>query len=122
MMDATEVRDDLLHRLKTHFGHDGFRPMQEPIVADAVAGRDVFVILPTGGGKSLCYQFPAVVGEGLTVVVSPLIALMQNQVDLLTANGVPATFLNSTLSREAQRDREQRTLAGEFKLLYLAPE
>ncbi|MFA9476861.1 DNA helicase RecQ [Phycisphaerales bacterium AB-hyl4] len=122
MMDATEVRDDLLHPLKTHFGHERFRPMQAPIVADALAGRDSFVILPTGGGKSLCYQLPAVVGDGVTIVVSPLIALMHNQVDLLSANGVPAAYLNSTLSRDAQRDCEQRALAGEFKLLYLAPE
>ncbi|MEX2389324.1 MAG: RecQ family ATP-dependent DNA helicase, partial [Phycisphaeraceae bacterium] len=121
-MDATEVIDGLGHLLKTHFGHERFRPMQAPIVADALAGRDAFVILPTGGGKSLCYQLPAVAGEGLTVVVSPLIALMQNQVDLLTANGIPAAFLNSTLSRDEQRERERKALAGEYKLLYLAPE
>ncbi len=115
--------DDLDRLLKQHFGHEAFRPMQRTIVDDAVAGRDVFVILPTGGGKSLCYQLPALIeGAGLTVVVSPLIALMQNQVDLLTANGIPATFLNSTLDREELYRREKAALAGEYRLLYLAPE
>ena len=109
--------------LKQHFGHEAFRPMQRAIVDDAVAGRDVFVILPTGGGKSLCYQLPALVEpEGLTVVVSPLIALMQNQVDLLKANGIAATFLNSTLDRAELQRREAAALAGEVRLLYLAPE
>ncbi|MEO1237312.1 MAG: DNA helicase RecQ [Planctomycetota bacterium] len=109
--------------LKQHFGHDAFRPRQQAIVDDAAAGRDVFVILPTGGGKSLCYQLPALADDsGTTVVVSPLIALMQNQVDLLTANGVPATYLNSTLDLDEQWSREQDAVAGKFRLVYLAPE
>ncbi|MEM8738003.1 MAG: DNA helicase RecQ [Planctomycetota bacterium] len=112
---------DLL--LKQHFGHHAFRPQQRAIIDDAVAGRDVFVILPTGGGKSLCYQLPALADDrGTTVVVSPLIALMQNQVDLLTANGVPATYLNSTLDLDEQWSREQDALAGKYRLVYLAPE
>jgi ATP-dependent DNA helicase RecQ len=109
--------------LKQHFGHDTFRPMQRQIVDDAIAGRDVFVILPTGGGKSLCYQLPALADDdGTTVVVSPLIALMQNQVDLLQANGIAATFLNSTLDPPELYRREQAALQGEYRLLYLAPE
>ncbi|MEM7627540.1 MAG: DNA helicase RecQ [Planctomycetota bacterium] len=115
--------DTLDTLLKQHFGHDAFRPQQRQIIDDAVAGRDVFVILPTGGGKSLCYQLPALADEcGTTVVVSPLIALMQNQVDLLTANGIPATFLNSTLDLDELYQREQDALAGKYRLVYLAPE
>ncbi|MBB6430885.1 DNA helicase RecQ [Algisphaera agarilytica] len=115
--------DHLSHLLKQHFGHDEFRPLQRAIIDDAVAGRDVFVILPTGGGKSLCYQLPALADEtGTTVVVSPLIALMQNQVDLLTANGIPATFLNSTLDLDELYQREQDALAGKYRLVYMAPE
>jgi ATP-dependent DNA helicase RecQ len=111
------------HLLKQHFGHDAFRPMQRQIVDDALAGRDVFVILPTGGGKSLCYQLPALLDDaGTTVVVSPLIALMQNQVDLLQANGIAATFLNSTLDLDELYHREQDALAGKYRLIYLAPE
>ena len=121
--DPAAARDALDNLLKAHFGHEAFRPRQRAIVDDAVAGRDVFVILPTGGGKSLCYQLPALIEDaGLTVVVSPLIALMQNQVDLLTANGIPATFLNSTLDRAELHQREQAALAGEYRLLYMAPE
>jgi len=109
--------------LKQHFGHDAFRPQQRSIIDDAVAGRDVFVILPTGGGKSLCYQLPALADEsGTTIVISPLIALMQNQVDLLTANGIPATFLNSTLDLDELYQREQDALAGRYRLVYMAPE
>jgi len=91
--------------LKRTFGHTGFRPLQEEIVKDALAGRDVFALLPTGGGKSLCYQLPALARGGLTVVVSPLISLMKDQVDALTASGVAATFLNSTLSADESRRR-----------------
>lgn len=115
--------DHLNSLLKQHFGHDDFRPQQRAIIDDAVAGRDVFVILPTGGGKSLCYQLPALADEsGTTIVISPLIALMQNQVDLLTANGIPATFLNSTLDLDELYQREQDALAGKYRLVYMAPE
>ena len=80
--------------LKKYFGYETFRPLQAQIIADALAGRDVFALLPTGGGKSLCFQLPALVRQGLTIVVSPLIALMKDQVDALQTSGIPATFLN----------------------------
>lgn len=108
--------------LKRHFGHATFRPMQEAIIADALAGRDVFVVMPTGGGKSLCYQLPALASPGTTVVVSPLIALMQNQVEALLANGIRAALINSTLSPQEQAERTEQAIAGAFDLLYLAPE
>src|SRR6267142_474077 len=93
MIDKTS----LLTSLKTHFGFTSFRPLQENIIQDALAGRDVFALLPTGGGKSLCFQLPALVQPGLTVVISPLIALMKDQVDALQASGIAATLLNSSL-------------------------
>jgi len=113
---------DLLSILKQHFGFTSFRPLQEEIIRDALAGKDVFALLPTGGGKSLCFQLPAMAREGLTVVVSPLIALMKDQVDALRENGVPATFLNSSLSSEESRRRLRGLHGGEYRLLYAAPE
>ncbi len=113
---------ELLHTLKEVFGYDTFRPLQEPIIRDSLAGRDVFALLPTGGGKSLCYQLPALLRNGLTVVVSPLIALMKDQVDGLHAAGVAATFLNSTLNAAESRRRLRGLHQGEFRLLYAAPE
>ncbi len=112
----------LLSALKQHFGYDSFRPLQEDIIRDTLAGRDTFALLPTGGGKSLCFQLPALLRDGLTVVVSPLIALMKDQVDALCASGIPATFLNSTLDSTEARDRFRGLYRGEFKLLYAAPE
>src|SRR5438309_6504258 len=108
--------------LKQHFGFTSFRPLQEQIIRDSLAGRDVFALLPTGGGKSLCFQLPALARPGLTVVVSPLIALMKDQVDALQASGVPATFLNSSLKPEESRARLRGLHQGEFRLLYAAPE
>ena len=108
--------------LKKYFGFASFRPLQEEIIADALSGKDVFAVLPTGGGKSLCFQLPAVARSGLTVVVSPLIALMKDQVDALQAAGVPATFLNSSLAPEESRLRLRGLHHGEFRLLYVAPE
>ncbi len=113
---------DLLAPLKKHFGYDAFRPLQEEIVRDALAGRDVFALMPTGGGKSLCFQLPALLREGLTIVVSPLIALMKDQVDALQASGVSATFLNSSLDGTEARARLRGLYNGEFRLLYVAPE
>ncbi len=108
--------------LKRFFGFDSFRPLQEEIIRDALAGKDVFAVLPTGGGKSLCFQLPALTRPGLTVVVSPLIALMKDQVDALQAAGVPATFLNSSLAAGESRPRLRGLHNGEFRLLYVAPE
>jgi ATP-dependent DNA helicase RecQ len=112
----------LLAALKQHFGFDSFRPGQEEIVRQALAGRDVFALLPTGGGKSLCFQLPAVMEEGLTIVVSPLIALMKDQVDALQVAGIPATFLNSTLGAVESKSRLRSLYAGQPRLLYMAPE
>src|SRR5213079_363974 len=96
---------DLRAALKKHFGYDHFRPLQEEIVTDALAGRDVLALMPTGGGKSVCFQLPALLRDGITIVVSPLIALMKDQVDSLRASGIAATFLNSTLEAEEARQR-----------------
>jgi ATP-dependent DNA helicase RecQ len=112
----------LLPLLKQSFGFDSFRPLQEEIIRDALAGRDVFALLPTGGGKSLCFQLPALARAGLTVVVSPLISLMKDQVDALQASGIAATFLNSTLSSSEGAKRTQGLRNGEYNLLYVAPE
>jgi len=113
---------NLLPLLKQYFGFTSFRPLQEEIIRDSLAGKDVFALLPTGGGKSLCFQLPALVRDGLTVVVSPLIALMKDQVDALQAAGVAATFLNSSLAAGESRNRLRGLHNGEFKLLYVAPE
>ena len=115
-------RDQIFAPLKQYFGFASFRPLQEEIIRDSLAGRDVFAVLPTGGGKSLCFQLPALVRPGLTVVVSPLIALMKDQVDALQAAGVAATFLNSSLGAGGSRPRLRGLHAGEFRLLYVAPE
>ncbi len=112
----------LAHVLKTTFGYSSFRPLQREICEASLAGRDVFALLPTGGGKSLCFQLPALVRPGLTVVVSPLIALMKDQVDALQASGVAATFMNSTLDADEARSRLRGLHRGEYKLLYVAPE
>ncbi|MBW4649813.1 MAG: DNA helicase RecQ [Kastovskya adunca ATA6-11-RM4] len=108
--------------LKHFFGYDTFRPGQQQIVEEALQNRDLLIIMPTGGGKSLCFQLPALLKPGLTVVVSPLIALMQDQVCALQDNGIGATFLNSSLSYEQVRSREAAILDGKIKLLYVAPE
>ena len=112
----------LLPLLKQYFGFKSFRPLQEEIIRDALAGKDVFALLPTGGGKSLCFQLPAMARAGLTVVVSPLIALMKDQVDALQSSGVPATFLNSSLAAGEARARLRGLHTGQYRLLYAAPE
>lgn len=108
--------------LKTTFGYDTFRPLQREIIENVLARRDSLAIMPTGGGKSLCYQIPALMFEGLTVVVSPLIALMKDQVEQMRAAGVPALFINSTLSPEAYAENMDYVRRGQVKLLYVAPE
>lgn len=108
--------------LKHYFGYTSFRPGQQPIIEQALSNQDLLVVMPTGGGKSLCFQLPALLKKGLTVVVSPLIALMQDQVQALRDNGIGATFLNSTLNAHKVRSREEAILNGKVKLLYVAPE
>src|SRR5437868_12223951 len=110
------------HILKQYFGHDTFWPGQREIIEHALAGRDAFVLMPTGGGKSLTYQLPALMMPGLTIVISTLIALMHDQVDRLRVNGIPATFINSSLSPNERSQREQAAINGTLKLLYVAPE
>src|SRR5206468_3325076 len=113
---------DLPSSLKKHFGYDEFRPLQEEIVSDALAGRDVFALMPTGGGKSLCFQLPALLRDGLTIVISPLISLLKDQVDALQTSGIAATFLNSALDRHEAVERLRGLNRGQYRMLYLAPE
>ena len=108
--------------LRDVFGYGAFRDQQQAIIEQLVHGGDALVLMPTGGGKSLCYQIPALLREGTAVVVSPLIALMQDQVEALRQLGVAAAFLNSSLDASAQADVERRFLGGGLKLLYVAPE
>ena len=112
----------LAAELKRRFGFDSFRPGQQQIVSDILAGRDVLAIMPTGGGKSLCFQLPALLRPGVCIVVSPLIALMQDQVRLLQDNGIEAAFINSSLDRAEVARRLARLEQGELKLVYVAPE
>jgi ATP-dependent DNA helicase RecQ len=117
-----QLTDDALRVLRQVFGYETFRENQREIVDVVIGGGDTLVLMPTGGGKSLCYQIPALVRDGVAVVISPLIALMQDQVDALTALGVRAGFVNSSQSLDARRRVESAFLAGELDLLYLAPE
>ena len=113
---------ELFRALKKHFGYDQFRPLQKEIIEDALAGRDVFALMPTGGGKSLCFQLPALVRNGLTIVVSPLISLMKDQVDALQTSGIHATYLNSTLDGAEAKARWRGLHRGKYRMLYVAPE
>lgn len=122
MSPSTTASLTPVQALKHYFGYDSFRPGQEQIVVNALQGNDQLVVMPTGGGKSLCFQLPALLQSGLTIVVSPLIALMQDQVQLLQDNGIQATFLNSSLGAGEIRQRSQLLLNGQIKLLYVAPE
>jgi len=112
----------VLEQLKAYFGFDRFLPLQEEIITKVLAKRDTLVLMPTGGGKSLCYQLPALRFQGLTLVVSPLIALMKDQVDGLLANGVPAGLLNSTLTAQEANQVQDQARQGKIKILYVAPE
>ena len=111
-----------LDLLQSVFGYPSFRGQQQAIVEQLCAGGDALVLMPTGGGKSLCYQIPALLRQGTGIVVSPLIAFMQDQVDALREAGVAAAYLNSSLGAEDQREVERQLLAGELNLLYVAPE
>ncbi|PKB83322.1 MAG: DNA helicase RecQ [SAR202 cluster bacterium Io17-Chloro-G9] len=114
--------DKLLKLLKSYFGFDRFLPLQEEIIQGVLGGKDTLVLMPTGGGKSLCYQLPALCFNGLTLVVSPLIALMKDQVDALNANGIAASFINSTLTAAEIAAVQEQARSGALKLLYAAPE
>src|SRR5438128_699232 len=113
---------DLLTTLRRYWGYDTFRPLQESIVGSLLCGHDTCVVMPTGGGKSLCYQLPAVMLGRTAVVVSPLIALMQDQSAQLAQMGIPAAVLNSSLSKSQQAAVTRKAQAGEYRLLYLSPE
>ena len=119
MPSMSRSASEILHQV---FGYDSFRGLQASIIETLIAGRDALVLMPTGGGKSLCYQIPALVRPGVGIVISPLIALMQDQVDALRQLGVKAAFLNSTQTLEDQRGIERQLMAGELNLLYVAPE
>ena len=108
--------------LERYFGFRDFREPQGEVISGILHGKDVFVVMPTGGGKSLCYQLPAILLDGVTIVVSPLVALMKDQVDALVARGLAATLINSTISGTEQQHRIRRMRGGEFKLVYIAPE
>lgn len=121
-MMVAEDKDTLRAKLKEFFGYTSFRGNQETVIRNILSGRNTFVIMPTGAGKSLCYQLPAMMREGLAIVISPLIALMKNQVDQLNAYGIHARFLNSTLSKGEITKLKRDCISGAVKLLYVAPE
>ena len=120
---ATDTsRPSLEDELKYFFGYDEFRPGQEEIIKQVLQGQDCLVLMPTGGGKSLCYQLPATRLPGVTIVISPLIALMKDQVDGLNRQGISAAYVNSSLSTQAINDIFFRLANNQIKLLYVAPE
>src|SRR5262249_1030047 len=114
--------DDAQSALERHFGFSRFREGQDNVIEAVLAGQDVIVVMPTGGGKSLCYQLPALLFPGVTLVISPLIALMKDQVDALNARDIPATYINSSLSYDDQLARLRGMSRGEYRLVYIAPE
>ena len=121
-MSTDTLHSQITEAMTRYWGYDSFRPLQEQAMRCVMEDRDSLVVLPTGGGKSLCFQVPAVCGDGMAVVVSPLISLMKDQVDALNGCGVPAAFVNSTLSHSERADVANRVRAGEIRLLYMAPE
>ena len=109
-------------KLTKHYGYDSFRKGQESVIESIISGRDTFAVMPTGAGKSVCYQIPALLLPGVTLVISPLISLMKDQVDTLNSVGIAATYINSSLSINEVNERIDKVAQGEFKLLYVAPE
>lgn len=121
-MNIESKKEQIKDLLKIHYGYDTFRPGQEAAIDSVLAGKSAVVIMPTGGGKSLIYQLPSLVMDGVTIVVSPLISLMKDQVDSLTAVGIPATFINSSLTEAETASRIEQAKNGRYKLVYIAPE
>ena len=121
-MTRQDSESNLHDALKRYFGFDRFLEGQEQAIQNVCDGRDVVVTMPTGSGKSLCYQLLSMIAEGITIVVSPLISLMKDQVDGLLSRGLPATFINSALSLEEMRERMAGIRSGQYKLVYVAPE
>src|SRR3989344_919811 len=108
--------------LKKYFGYGAFRPLQKEVIQEVLAGRDCVVLMPTGGGKSLCFQLPALMLEGTAIVISPLISLMKDQLDALSTNGIAADLINSTLTQKQINQVMERAQSGGLKILYIAPE
>jgi ATP-dependent DNA helicase RecQ len=122
MAETADLKQQLTELLKIHYGFDSFRPGQERAIDNVLRGKDTVVVMPTGGGKSLIFQLPALVLEGVTIVISPLISLMKDQVDSLTRVGIPATFINSSISSEETRRRLDLIKSDYYKIVYIAPE
>src|SRR6056297_1352885 len=112
------MKNSIKEALKKHFGYTTFKENQEEIVRASIGGKDIFAAMPTGGGKSLCYQLPAVLSDGITVVISPLIALMKDQVDGAAGNGIPSAFINSALSPDEAVRTYRDMYSGNLKLIY----
>ncbi|MFT5253734.1 MAG: ATP-dependent DNA helicase RecQ, partial [Flavobacteriales bacterium] len=121
-MATSTLHTDLIPSLKKHFGYDSFRDQQEKIITSVLNKEDCMVIMPTGGGKSICFQLPSIVLDGTTLVISPLIALMKDQVDGLNANGISADFYNSSQESTQQLDIIDKVVENKLDLLYVAPE
>jgi ATP-dependent DNA helicase RecQ len=122
MVSTTTHTEESKQLLKKYFGYDSFRQNQAEIINSVLQNKDVLALMPTGGGKSICFQIPALIKEGITIVISPLIALMKDQVESLKANGIEAEFLNSSLSSIEEYDIVDKCKSGAIKLLYVSPE